>query len=184
MRVPGSSVLPPPGPRRRFRRWNRPAPGSRACRRDSPGWQTASISRSTTNCSLKMGSCTVMLGSSSKRPARRAHLLLAVPVIAVNQLVAMNAVEGEQDHHDEVRNQEREVEAIHLIKALKGLVQKMRAEVVAHAALIERGRHQEHGGTVIQQISWGAVRQPNRRWYNKILPEFGCGPGRRGQFRK
>ena len=43
---------------------------------------------------------------------RLPHSILPVLVIAVNQLIAMDAVEGEDDHHHEVGNQQRGIKRI------------------------------------------------------------------------
>src|ERR1700722_15992419 len=46
---------------------------------------------------------------------RLVHSILPVLVVAEDQLVAMDAVEGEDDHHQEVRNQECGVERIPVV---------------------------------------------------------------------
>ncbi len=66
--------------------------------------------------------------SSRNDPGFR-DLVLAVLVIKVDQPVAVHSVNRQQDQHDEIGNQQRQVEGVGLIQALKGLVQKMLAKV-------------------------------------------------------
>ena len=61
-----------------------------------------------------------MLGSSAKCDWRLPHCVLPVPVVAVNQLVAMDPVEGENHHHDEVGNQQRGIKSVPVIQVLEG----------------------------------------------------------------
>jgi hypothetical protein len=62
-----------------------------------------------------------------------AGTFLFVLVIKVNQNVAVDSVSRQQNEHNEIWNQERTIEGIGVIKALKGLIQQMLAEVGANA---------------------------------------------------
>ena len=61
------------------------------------------------------------------------HFVLAVLVVQVNQLIPVHAVKRQQYQHDEIGNQQRHVEGVGVIKALKCRIQKMRSHVVAQA---------------------------------------------------
>ena len=64
-----------------------------------------------------------------------ARSVLAVLVVAVDQLIAMNAIEGENDHHDEVGNQECGVKRVPVIQVLEGAIGVMGLEVMLQAVL-------------------------------------------------
>src|SRR5262249_48254182 len=53
-----------------------------------------------------------------------------VPVIHVNEDVAIQSVTGEDDQHDKVRNQQGEIEGIRTVEPLESLIEIMRLEVV------------------------------------------------------
>src|SRR5579863_3319927 len=54
-------------------------------------------------------------------------------VIKVNQNVAVHPVGGQQDQHNEIRNQQRAIEGVGVVKALESLIEKMVAEVGPNA---------------------------------------------------
>ena len=58
---------------------------------------------------------------------------LLVPHVEPDELVAMDSVEGEDDHDDEVGNQHRRVEGVPMVEAFEGLVEVVGAEVVTEA---------------------------------------------------
>ena len=64
---------------------------------------------------------------------RVGDFVLAVLVVQVNQLIAVHAVKRQQHQHDEIRNQQRHIEGVGVVKALKRRVQKMRPHVMAQA---------------------------------------------------
>ena len=57
--------------------------------------------------------------------------VLPVFVIEINELVAMQAVEGQNDHHDEIRDEQRGVEPVPAVEMLEGVVSIVVAEIVA-----------------------------------------------------
>ena len=61
------------------------------------------------------------------------NFILAVLVVQVNQPIAVHAIQRQQHQDQEVRNQQRHVESVGMIKALKCGIQKMRSQVVAYA---------------------------------------------------
>jgi hypothetical protein len=74
-------------------------------------------------------------GKLGETGSRLPHGVFPLPVIPVNQLIAMNPVKGEDDHHDEIRNQERGVEGVPAIQMLEGLVCVMGPEIVLETVL-------------------------------------------------
>ena len=70
------------------------------------------------------------------------HSILAVLVVAVNQLIAMDAVERKHYHHKEVGNQECSVKRIPVIQVLESAIRIMRPEIVGETVL---GRGQPQG---------------------------------------
>ena len=70
------------------------------------------------------------------------HSILAVLVIPVNQLIAMDAVKRKHYHHKEVRNQECSVKRIPVIQVLESAIRIMRPEIVGETVL---GRGQPQG---------------------------------------
>ncbi len=61
------------------------------------------------------------------------RLVLFVLVIKIDQPVAVRAVGRQDEQHDEIGNQQRQIKGIDLIKPLESLVQKMLAKVGQHA---------------------------------------------------
>ena len=59
-------------------------------------------------------------------------VFLLVLVIKVDQHVTMNSVRRKQYKHQKVGDQQHQIEAVDLIKALKSLVQKMGTDVLAN----------------------------------------------------
>jgi len=59
--------------------------------------------------------------------------VLLVFVVEPDQLIAMKSVEGQDDHHDEVRNQQTGIERVPAIEMLKSLIGIVRLPVVAEA---------------------------------------------------
>ena len=84
-----------------------------------------------TYCSLKMGSWMVTLRQLGEARRRLGHFVLAVLVIEIDELVAVHSVKRQQDQHDEVRNQQRQVKGVGLIEALESRVEEMRPQVMA-----------------------------------------------------
>jgi hypothetical protein len=119
---------------RRSRRWNRRAPGCRAFRRGIRSCRSASTRRSTTNCSLKIGNWMVTRGRIGEAARRFNRTILSVLVIQVNQHITVHTVRSQKDKHDEVRDQQRHVKSIGVIKALEGRVEKMLPNVLAEAS--------------------------------------------------
>ena len=75
------------------------------------------------------------------RRFRRAILL--VLVVEVDQHVPMRAVRREQDEHDEIRDEQRHVEGVGVIKAPESGVEKMLSNVLSDAT--GRGEGGEEG---------------------------------------
>ena len=69
--------------------------------------------------------------------------ILAVFVIAVDKLVAVQAVTGKNHHHSEIRHQQKDVEGIPAIEVLESMVGVMCLEVVREA--IARSKEAEDG---------------------------------------
>jgi hypothetical protein len=59
--------------------------------------------------------------------------ILAVAIVQPHQLVAMNAVERQDDHHHEVRHQQRDIERVPAIDVAEGVVGVVRFDVVPEA---------------------------------------------------
>ena len=53
--------------------------------------------------------------------------VLAVLVVEIHELVAMHAVERQDDHHDEVRDEQRGVEPVPAVEVLEGVVAVVRS---------------------------------------------------------
>ncbi len=66
------------------------------------------------------------------RRYRRAFL--AMLVVEVNQDVAVYSVTRKQDQHDEIRNEQRKIEAVGVIQATKRGVKKMLADIGTYAS--------------------------------------------------
>ncbi len=62
------------------------------------------------------------------------RVVLLVLVIEIDQYVAMYAIRGEQDEHHEIRNQQRQIEGVGVIKILESLIEKMLANVLPESA--------------------------------------------------
>jgi hypothetical protein len=62
-------------------------------------------------------------------------LVALVAEIEPDELVAMDAVEGEDDHHDEVRDQQGDVKGVPAIDVAEGMVGVMRLPIVAEPVL-------------------------------------------------
>src|SRR5437016_7563902 len=58
------------------------------------------------------------------------RVVLLVLVIEIDQYVAMYAIRSEQGEHHEIRNQQREIEGVGVIKALESFIEEMLAEVL------------------------------------------------------
>jgi hypothetical protein len=48
----------------------------------------------------------------------------------------MQAIEGQNDHHDEVRDEQRGVEPVPAVKVLEGVISVVVAEIVAEIVLL------------------------------------------------
>jgi hypothetical protein len=64
----------------------------------------------------------------------------AVPVVKPDELIAMDAVERQHQHHQEVRDQQRDVEGVPAIRVLERVVGVMRLPVVAES--VRRGEEE------------------------------------------
>jgi len=62
-------------------------------------------------------------------------IVLAMLEVEIDELVAMDAVNGQDDHHCEIREQEGSVKGVPFIEALEGLVGVLRFEEVAESVL-------------------------------------------------
>ena len=90
-------------------------------------------------------------------------------VVEVNQLIAVHAVEGQQDQHDEVGNQQRKVEGIGVIQALERRVEKMSAQVVAESPRFHQYSAQHHERSVQERAP---VEKSRRRHHlTRRLPQ-------------
>ena len=76
-----------------------------------------------------------------KVPGRLGGAILPVLVIKIDQHVAVHAVRGQQDQHDEVGDQQRHVKGIGVVEAPECGVEKMLANVLADAP---RGHESGH----------------------------------------
>ena len=83
----------------------------------------------------------------------------AVLVVEIDELVAMDAVEGEDDHHDEVGNEEAGVKEIGAIEALEGVVSVVALEVVHDSVLGQEQQEREQ----IERAEQGANLRGARR---------------------
>src|ERR1700722_8011116 len=64
-------------------------------------------------------------------------------VIKINQDVAVHAVRRQQNQHNEIRNQQRQIKPVGVIQALKSFIQKVLAHVLPDALRGEpSGMHQ------------------------------------------
>ena len=66
----------------------------------------------------------------------RVRGLALVAVVEPDELVAMDAVEGEDDHHDEVRDEQADVEGVPAVVAAEGAVGVVGLPIVAEAVLV------------------------------------------------
>src|SRR5206468_10343560 len=62
------------------------------------------------------------------------RVVLLVVVIERDQYVAVYAIRGEQDENHEIRNQQRQIEGVGVIKILESLIEKMLANVLPESA--------------------------------------------------
>ena len=92
------------------------------------------------------------LGEFDKPRRRIGRLVLAVLKIQVNQLVTMHSVERQQDQHDEVRNQQRQVKRVGVVQPLKRRVEKMRAQIVPESARFRQHGAQHHERSVQELV--------------------------------
>ena len=75
-------------------------------------------------------------GQFGEVPGGRDVEILLVPVILVDKLIAMQPIQGEDDHHHEVRDQQSGVEGVPAVEMLKCPVAVVRAQVVLESALV------------------------------------------------
>ena len=80
-----------------------------------------------TNCSLKMGSWMVTKGNapaSSKCAAGWSGpgFPFAIAIVEPDELIAVDSVERQDDHDDEIRNQQRNVKGVPAIDVVEGAV--------------------------------------------------------------
>ena len=73
-------------------------------------------------------------GQLRKVPSRFRGAIVSVLVIKIYQHIAVQTVRGQQDKNDKVRNQQRHVKGVGVVKAPKRGVEKMLANVLADAA--------------------------------------------------
>ena len=73
-------------------------------------------------------------------PGRVGVVVLPVLEVLVAHRVAVDAVEGEENHHREVGQQHAGVEEVPVVEALEGLVGVLHFEVMAEAALRREGK--------------------------------------------
>ncbi len=108
---------------------------------------------------------------------------LLIPHVEPDELVAMDSVEGEDDHDDEVGNQHRRVEGVPVVEALEGLVEVVRLEVVTEA--LGREEQTEEGyrcmgdeGQVFAP-AWLVIQSILRDRMQMVGVEYGCDVNRR-----
>ena len=65
--------------------------------------------------------------------------ILSMLVVEINQDVAMTSITSEQNQHDEIRHQQRDIEAVGVVEATKRRIEKMLADVVADALGARQG---------------------------------------------
>jgi hypothetical protein len=76
--------------------------------------------------------------------ARRIGIvILPVLEIEIAQRIAMDAIEGEDEHHGEIGEQDRRIKPIPVVEPLEGLVSILHFQVVEQAVM---GRKSEIGG--------------------------------------
>ena len=86
---------------------------------------------------------------------RLGHLVLAVLVIEIDQLIAVHAVKRQQDQHDEVGNQQPHVEGVGVIQALERRVEKMRPQVMAKPVRFHQRAAEQDKGSVQKRTPSG-----------------------------
>jgi hypothetical protein len=59
--------------------------------------------------------------------------IFLVLVIQIHQDVAVHAVPGQQDEHNEIRNQQHAIECVGVVEPLKSLIEQMLAEIGQNA---------------------------------------------------
>ncbi len=129
-------------------------------------------------------------------------VVLAVLEVLVRHGVAMDAVEGEQDHHREVGQQHGGVKDVPVVEPLEGLVGVLHFEVVAESALRRKGqkrnnlprrsgertgngsqsgwRRRDQGlslrgwiGFIVREEQWLRVKRPGAGAYRRRRPFTG-----------
>src|SRR5689334_22681095 len=63
----------------------------------------------------------------------------------------MHPVAGQNDHHNEIRDEQRQVKAVGRIEALEGLIQKLALEIVDQPPLRIGKEPQRESGTNVQR---------------------------------
>ena len=83
------------------------------------------------------------------------RLVLLVLVIKIDQPVAVRTVGRQDDQHDEIGNQQRQIKRIDLVKTLESFVEKMLAKVRSQAL---GGKDQDQGqrGEVVKSMKSAA----------------------------
>jgi hypothetical protein len=61
-------------------------------------------------------------------------VILLVLVIKINEDIAVSSVGGEQDKHYEIRDEQRHVKGVGMIKAFKSRIEEMLANVLSNTA--------------------------------------------------
>src|ERR1700749_765712 len=74
-------------------------------------------------------------GKLSKPLLRLMNSVFAVYVVAKNELVTVNAVEGENPHHHKIRNQQCGIERIPAIQMLERFIKVMGPEIMLQTML-------------------------------------------------
>ena len=77
--------------------------------------------------------------------------VLLVLVIKVDQHVAMQAIRRQQNQHNEIRNQQRHIESVGLVKPLKGFIQKMLADVLPNTSARQKQSEIGHRNNQVEQ---------------------------------
>ena len=96
--------------------------------------------------------------------------LALVAVVEPDELVAMDAVEGEDDHHDEVGDEQADVEGVPAVVAAEGAVGVMGLPVVREAVLIGEEERER-----VEVMCQGTA--PQRMSAPPILREGSCPTG-------
>ncbi len=86
---------------------------------------------------------------------RLSHLVLAVLVIQIDQLIAVHSVKRQQDQHHEIGNQQQHVEGIGVVQAFERGIEKMRPQVVAKPVRFHQGAAKQGEGSVQKRTPSG-----------------------------